>query len=47
MNVNPLSECKREKSARLATDYLALLRRTRELIETFPPLAEGAIIGTS
>ena len=35
-----------EKSARLAADYLALLRRTRDLIETFEPLAEGAILGT-
>ena len=36
-----------EKSARLAADYLALPRRTRELIETFAPHAEGAIFGTS
>ena len=35
-----------EKSARLAAKYLALPRRTR-LIETFAPLAEGAILGTS
>ena len=32
-----------EKRAHLAADYLALPRRTRELIETFAPLAEGAI----
>ena len=36
-----------EKSARLAADYVALSRRTRELLETFAPLAVGAIFGTS
>ena len=34
-------------SARLAADYLALLRRTRELIDTYASLAEGAIPGIS
>ena len=36
-----------EKSARLAADDFALSRRTRELIETFAPLAERAILGIS
>ena len=36
-----------QQSARLAADYLALRRRTRKLIETFAPHAEGAILGTS
>ena len=36
-----------KKSARLTADYLAMPRRTREFIETFAPLAEGAILGTS
>ena len=35
------------KCARLADDHLALPGRTRELIETFAPLAEVAIFGTS
>ena len=33
--------------ARLAADFLALPRRTLMLIETFAPLAEGAILGIS
>ena len=36
-----------EKSSRRAADYLTLPRRTRELTETFAPVAEGAILGTS
>ena len=36
-----------EKSARLAADYLVLPCRTRDVIETFVPLAERAILGTS
>ena len=32
------------KSARRADDHLALPRRTRDVIETFVPLAEGAIL---
>ena len=58
LNVRHLNECKSqwrtdqtvqryEKSARLEADYVALPRGTRELIETFAPLAEGAILGTS
>ena len=36
-----------EKSARPEADQLALPRQTRELIQTFAPFAEGAILGTS
>ena len=35
------------KSVRWADDHLALLRRTQDVIETFAPLAEGALLGTS
>ena len=35
------------KSDRRAGDHVALLRRTRVVIEIFAPFAEGAILGTS
>ena len=35
------------QSTRLAADYFALRSQTRVVIETFAPLAEGAILGTS